>query len=396
MQRGLGSAVSFRLVALALLLASVAVPLARASAQVDDRLAENRKEQSETTAEIEATDRELTAIRQQQQEIQLSVQQIAGDLVTANQRLAQAQADSARYDLAALDLGIQIDKTQKKLDEAKAATRRSAVLLYQRSDSSAMLDLVISTEGSGDFVEGSHYLNRISDKRHGDAGRAGTLRVELDTQQAKLDDVRKSADAAREAAAAEQKRLDDLYAQQEQALATAKSTEQSFVAKRDELSAKQTQLTADFQALSDEIAAALAKSGNGPSLGTGKFIWPVGHVPISSPFGYRIDPISGQQSFHPGVDFAASCGTPIHAADSGVIFFAGPNGGYGNATIINHGAGLATLYGHQSSIAVSVGQVVEQGQVIGYVGSTGYSTGCHLHFEVRVNGTPVDPMGYLS
>jgi murein DD-endopeptidase MepM/ murein hydrolase activator NlpD len=396
MQRGLGSAVSSRFAALILLLALVAVPFAtRAPAQVDDRLAENRKQQSETTAEIKATEDELAAIRKAQQEIQASLQQITGDLATANQRLAQAQADSARYDLAALALGVQIDKTQKKLDEAKAATRRSAVLLYQRSDGGAMLDLLISTEGSGDFVEGSHYLNRISDKRHSDAGRASELRVQLDDQQSKLDVVRKSADAAREAAAAEQKRLDDLYAQQEQALASARSSEQSFVAKRDQLGAKQAQLTADFQAISDEIAASLAKSGNGPSLGTGRFIYPVGKVPIASPFGPRIDPISGQQSFHPGVDFAAACGTPIHAADSGVIFFAGPNGGYGNATIINHGAGLATLYGHQSSIAVSVGQVVEQGQVIGYVGSTGYSTGCHLHFEVRVNGTPVDPMGYL-
>jgi murein DD-endopeptidase MepM/ murein hydrolase activator NlpD len=396
MQRGLGSAVSARFAALILLLAFVAVPFAtRAPAQVDDRLAENRKQQSETTAEIKATEAELVAIRGQQGEIQLSLQQIAGDLATANQRLAQAQADSARYDVAALALGIQIDKTQQKLDEAKAATRRSAVLLYQRSDGTAMLDLLISTEGSGDFVEGSHYLNRISDKRHGDAGRASALRVQLDDQQGKLDEVRRGADAAREAAAAEQRRLDGLYAQQQQALANAQSAEASFTAKREELGAKQADLTAKFQALSDEIAASLAKSASGPSLGTGQFIYPVGRVPISSPFGYRTDPISGQQEFHAGVDFAASCGTPIHAADSGVIFSAGPNGGYGNATIINHGAGLATLYGHQSSIAVSVGQVVEQGQVIGYVGSTGYSTGCHLHFEVRVNGTPVNPMGYL-
>ncbi len=396
MQRGLRSAIPSRLAVLTVLVAFVAVPFAgRAAAQVDDRLADNRKQQLETTAEIDDTDRELTDIQNQRQEIELSVRQIAGDLASANQRLVQAQADSDRYAVAGLLLGIQITKTQKKLDQAKAATRRSAVLLYQRSDSSAMLDLVNSADGSGDFVEGSHYLNRISDKRYGDAQRVGVLRAELATQETKLADSRTLADTARDQAVVERQRLDSLYGQQEQALASAQSAEQSFVAKRADLSAKQAQLAADFQALSDQIAGSLANQSSTPSYGTGQFLWPVGKVPVASPFGYRTDPITGAQAFHSGVDFAASCGTPIKAADSGVIFSAGPNGGYGNATIINHGAGLATLYGHQSSIAVSVGQVVERGQVIGYVGSTGRSTGCHLHFEIRVNGTPVDPMGYL-
>ena len=93
-----------------------------------------------------------------------------------------------------------------------------------------------------------------------------------------------------------------------------------------------------------------------------------------------------------GIDIGAPCGTPIKAAGTGVILSAGFNsGGYGNMTLINHGNGLSTLYGHQSSIIVSAGQSVTQGQVIGYVGSTGKSTGCHLHFEVRVSGNPVDP-----
>ena len=398
MQSLLHSAVArgHRFIVLAVLAAFVTVPFAVAApAQVDQRLADNRKQQMETTAEIDATDRELTEIRNQRQEIQISVQQIALELANANTRLEQAQADSDRYSFAAFILGIQITTTQKKLDEAKAATRRSAVLLYQRSDSSAMLDLIGSADGSGDFVEGSHYLTRISDKRHSDAERVGVLRAELATQESKLSDSRKLADAARDQAAAEQVRLDALYGQQQQALASVQSVEVTFDAKRSELGAKQAQLTEDFQAISNEIAASLANQKDTPSYGTGQFIYPVGKVPIASPFGYRTDPITGEQAFHAGVDFAAACGTPIHAADSGVIFAAGPNGGYGNATIINHGAGLATLYGHQSSIAVSVGQVVERGQVIGSVGSTGKSTGCHLHFEVRVNGSPVNPMGYL-
>jgi murein DD-endopeptidase MepM/ murein hydrolase activator NlpD len=108
-----------------------------------------------------------------------------------------------------------------------------------------------------------------------------------------------------------------------------------------------------------------------------------------------VQPIIGASTFHPGVDIGASQGTPIKAAGDGVVKMAGVNGGYGNFTLIDHGGGLATGYGHQSRIAVSVGQHVSTGQVIGYVGSTGTSTGPHLHWEVRVNGNPVNPMGWV-
>jgi murein DD-endopeptidase MepM/ murein hydrolase activator NlpD len=99
---------------------------------------------------------------------------------------------------------------------------------------------------------------------------------------------------------------------------------------------------------------------------------------------------------HEGIDIAASSGTPIRAAAAGTVIYAGWLGGYGNLTIIDHGGGVATAYGHQSSLAASTGAYVAQGQVTGYVGSTGHSTGAHLHFEVRVNGVPQDPLGYLS
>ena len=130
--------------------------------------------------------------------------------------------------------------------------------------------------------------------------------------------------------------------------------------------------------------------------GPSGFIRPVSG-PITSPFGYRTDPITGATAFHSGIDFGASCGTPIKAAATGTVFQVVPeasSGGYGNMTIIKHGGNIATLYGHQSSIVVSPGQTVLIGQTIGYVGSTGKSTGCHLHWEVRVNGTPVNPAAY--
>lgn len=156
------------------------------------------------------------------------------------------------------------------------------------------------------------------------------------------------------------------------------------------------------QQLSDEIGnllrqLATAGSSGGPALPPtlGLFTLPIPSAAITSPFGPRLDPLTGLMGFHPGVDFGANFGTPIQAAGDGTVVWAGPNGGYGNCTIIDHGRGMATLYAHQSNILVHVGDQVTHGQVIGQVGSTGYSTGPHLHFEVRINGTPVDPVPYL-
>lgn len=117
--------------------------------------------------------------------------------------------------------------------------------------------------------------------------------------------------------------------------------------------------------------------------------------PITSGFGYRLDPYTGQWALHAGIDFGVDTGTPIHAALAGTVIFAGQETGYGNYTCIDHGGGFSTCYAHQSLLEVSVGQQVARGQVIGLSGSTGYSTGPHLHFETRVNGEPVDPMRYL-
>ena len=131
-----------------------------------------------------------------------------------------------------------------------------------------------------------------------------------------------------------------------------------------------------------------------PVESTGAMLWPA-NGPKTSDFGWRTHPIFGTSRFHAGIDIGAGYGSPIVAPKDGVVVLAGENGGYGNAVALDHGGGLATFFAHQSSIAVSYGQSVSRGEVIGYVGSTGYSTGPHLHFEVRVNGSPTDPMPYF-
>jgi murein DD-endopeptidase MepM/ murein hydrolase activator NlpD len=115
-----------------------------------------------------------------------------------------------------------------------------------------------------------------------------------------------------------------------------------------------------------------------------------------SKYGWRVHPILGVRKLHEGIDIWAPSGTPIHAAASGTVIWAGPRNGYGNAVIIDHGSGVGTVYAHQSVVAVSPGQSVGRGEVIGYVGQTGLAAGPHLHFEVRVGGKTYDPLAYVS
>jgi murein DD-endopeptidase MepM/ murein hydrolase activator NlpD len=137
-----------------------------------------------------------------------------------------------------------------------------------------------------------------------------------------------------------------------------------------------------------EASAVTASVGQGGTPSAAGLIWPV-NGPVTSPFGMRWG------RMHEGIDIGVGYGTPIHAAAAGVVVWAGWLGGYGNLVVIDHGNGLSTAYGHQEQVAVSYGQHVDQGQVVGYVGCTGHCFGPHVHFEVRINGSPVDPLGYL-
>lgn len=161
-----------------------------------------------------------------------------------------------------------------------------------------------------------------------------------------------------------------------------------------ELVAESSSITSQIRALMSQRKTSFQVVRNS----TGSFMWPITGR-INSPFGYRYHPIHHRTIMHTGLDIGGPNRGAIHAADGGQIIFAGWKGGYGKAIMVNHGnrngRNLVTLYGHLSGIAVSSGQSVGKGQVIGYEGSTGYSTGPHLHFEVRVDGVPVNPMGYL-
>ncbi|MGF1512279.1 MAG: murein hydrolase activator EnvC family protein [Elainellaceae cyanobacterium] len=162
---------------------------------------------------------------------------------------------------------------------------------------------------------------------------------------------------------------------------------------RKALEEAEARLAQDSESLTDLIRQRIAASQQ-IALGSGQMVFPT-RGQVTSRFGWRVHPILGSRRFHAGLDFGASQGTPILAADAGQVLFAGWYGGYGRAVVINHGNGVTTLYGHASRVYVSEGETVQRGQTIAAVGSTGLSTGPHLHFEVRRDGAPVNPAAYL-
>lgn len=153
-------------------------------------------------------------------------------------------------------------------------------------------------------------------------------------------------------------------------------------------------LERQLEAESDRLSWILAGSSTGAPLAGGQFMWPA-NGPLTSGFGMRVHPIFGDTRMHTGIDIGASYGSSVFAAGAGSVVYTGTLGGYGNVVVIDHGGGLGTTYNHLSAFSVSEGSTVAAGDPVGAVGCTGYCTGPHLHFEVRVNGNPVDPMPYL-
>jgi murein DD-endopeptidase MepM/ murein hydrolase activator NlpD len=347
----------------------------------------------DASAEEVAAVQQLQGITAQRQDLEAKVAALDAQVAEATQRVEAAEAEIARIQAQIETVQRDIDRIKAEIEASKEKFNQSLLALYKGDGNGSNNFTLLSTGGGAhDVIAGSKYLGENSRQFERELERQGSLKDQLDDAQNDLRKEQAKAQEAEQVAAQERDRVGQLRAQaddERQQVATAEQQEQQVI---DGLQARKAEFQAQYDAVQAQITASVSH-GN-PTPGNHRFIWPV-NGPITSPFGYRQDPVLGGYRLHAGVDIAASQGTPIKAAGDGVVKMAGWNGGYGNFTLIDHGGGLATGYGHQSRIAVSIGQHVSTGQVIGYVGSTGASTGPHLHWEVRVNGTPVDPMGWV-
>ena len=276
-----------------------------------------------------------------------------------------------------------------RIRESEAVTREIFVLAaaaVDRDDATTRALTVLDTSDANNLAGALAYAPSgvsVLDVR----------RAALDELVRTLESERKSARRVRVQAQASVADLTALVAAQTQAVTDATA------AKHDAESAAESQLGSDaVRPHADGITATLlsVQAGQPDPILVDGLALPIPGAALGSPFGIRIDPLGGGAGFHPGLDIEAGSGTPIHAAAAGVVIMAGDCGGYGNCVVIDHGSSVATVYAHQSEVYSQVGDQVAAGQVIGLVGSTGKSTGPHLHFEVRLHGIPIDPVATLT
>jgi len=390
-------------IALLLVAAPAAADPRDDKARVDRQIARTRAaleastERVETAAlALEDANRRLPAVQQRLAEARAALadaRTVARGAATTAQRAAEALAGASR---ALNRAAVRVDQTREQISEYAASAYRGRDL--------ATLDALLTVGNPGDFVAGLTYLEHVAQGR-ADALEAGThAREAAESARARQQVRKRDADQARRMSEAAVRRA----AEAEAGAATAEREVRAVVRQRedalrvaeDERDATEARYK-ELQAESARIAAAIRNraAGGGPTVRPGaRLLMPVNGWKTSD-FGMRLDPVYGVYRLHAGVDLAAPGGAPIRAAAAGEVLRAGWNGGYGNYTCLYHGRfegkGFATCYAHQSAIGVRTGQQVRQGQVIGRVGTTGASTGDHLHFEVRLNGDPVNPLPWL-
>lgn len=342
----------------------------RQAAAIEAELDQLAISKSNTYAQIEALDRQIETVNSQINATMKVIEELAEDIEVQEQLLAEA--------IVQLNEQYELFKTRMRV-------------MYENGDAS-YLEILLSSSNFFDMLSNIEITNQIMqydqdlfDSYTENAKQVEAAKLKLEEDKAEEEEQKASLDAQYQTLSASQaqseKILSNLIAEEaeaEEMLLDAKAAEDEMI----------------------ELVAELAKklAGTDKYVG-GELAWPLSlsYTSVSSPFGYRTHPVTGQAySFHSGIDLPAPSGTEIKAANAGEIIVSTYSSGYGNYVMVDHGGGIVTLYAHMSKRNANVGDVVVKNQVIGYVGTTGMSTGNHLHFEVIVDGNHIDPMSYFS
>ena len=388
------------------LLGLVLALVAAAPAAADDPAAQK----SAVDARIAALRAEIAASKAKEGVLTSQLSAVVDELRSAQDAVSTAEASvsSLEAELSSAQARLEslttlLDRQTQRLERLRAEYDKAIAILDAHvraayiDEPPDMLSFLVSASSFDEVVDNVELLARIGrqDQRiarqvaDARAKTAAERRATIETKRLQAEAVSAiaartaEARAARDSLVAERDRLGAVRSLKQSALAGTRETRADFVQEAESLAAESAALAATIRGAQDQAGS----TGSGQPSGAG-FIWPCDGI-VTSGFGMRWG------RMHEGVDIGCPYGAPNRAAASGTVIYAGWMAGYGNLVVVDHGNGLSTAYAHASSLAVSVGQSVSQGQTVSYVGSTGHSTGPHLHFEVRVNGVAVDPLGYL-
>jgi murein DD-endopeptidase MepM/ murein hydrolase activator NlpD len=388
-------------VVLLLLIALVAVAPAAAENVI------GRKERVDS--KIGALNDKIAAARARERALAADIASVSSRIVELEREVGDVSRD---LDTLEQDLALQEEKLRKiaelwQLQTSKLKFLRSQhaqaldrlndrIVAVYESGNLSTVDVLLSSASFSELVSRIDYVKQITTQDERIATSVGHAKDRMRVAQARTTVTRKQVETVTRAVQIRTEQTRAMKGQlvaQESALGRAKGQKQetlaSVEAQRREYLHEVEALAQVSAQLASRIQASQGSSGVPVRPSGGGLMWPVSG-PVTSPFGWRWG------RMHEGIDIAVPTGTPVHAAQSGRVIIAGWMGGYGNLVVIDHGGGLSTAYGHNSSFAVGSGASVSQGQVVAYAGSTGNSTGPHVHFEVRVNGAAVDPLGYLG
>lgn len=383
-----GKRICYLLISILVLVSFAFFSSSAISAAATDPLKEYQAEQEKLQKQMDEQER---IIKQQKSQANAFRSEVASLDNKINRLELDAQAADIQLQVAANELAeikTQLTEAETRLNDRTDLLRQRVADVYVNGDIS-YVDVLMEASSYSEFLMRFDMLEKI---------------VEQDVNL--LNQVKADRALIVEKEALQEKRLSDLEVLKQSKLNSA-STLEDLQGQKEEL-LTQTELQKaeaqkaydEMEQASNDIADQIRKiqeaSGNSGEF-SGQFTWPLpGHTKISSDYGMRKHPTLGVNKMHTGIDIPAPKGTAIVAAEAGTVIVAQYNSAYGNMVIIDHGGGVSTLYGHMSSMGVSVNQSVKRGQTIGKVGSTGWSTGNHLHFEVRINGQYVNPWTYLK
>lgn len=392
-----------------LLVAAVAGALTPASAQLNDRQDEIERRTQAIEQKLEALGARqrgilgrIRVVDSERQRVDAEVAQLDAQLGRLESRIAQKQRELVRAQQQLTLLTEHLQEILADLDARRSVYVERARAAYVAGPT-AFLDGLLSSESFVDLVERYEYFESAADADAQLIEEIEVLRGEVDAKRALVDEKEQQIVAAKTRLEQDHRDVSKVRAERAGALAALEavlSEKRTLLAEVERSKQHYEAVQAQLERESDQIAALLAARAAAASAATlpsggGELLWPA-DGPVTSGFGYREHPVFGGRRFHAGIDIGAPYGAPVIAADGGIVAYVGPMSGYGNTIVVDHGGGLATTYNHLSGYSVGSGQDVARGAPIGSVGCTGYCTGPHLHFEVRVNGSPVDPMPYLQ